>query len=369
LKLSDGLEIPVARPLMNKWVDRVAGERTRPVVITPVASVRVVDPVALVRAERTSVSVEVEALRDDLGGELRVSLPAGFSLEVAPAPIEGLKRGERRTLDLSLRSTPGAQGGTLRVAFTGPNGSADSTLHVIDYPHIQPQTWYTPAEATLVPLDVAADVATVGFIDGAGDDVSSALRRLGIAIEHIDPASARFENLAKCDAIVTGIRAYNTVRALARFQPLLLMYVEQGGTLLVQYNTAGGDLVMSAKQIGPYPFSLTRDRVTVEEAPPTFLAPAHALLNTPNRIGPADFEGWVQERGLYFAGDLDSHYTALIAWSDPGDKPSNGALIACDYGKGRFIYTGLSLFRQLPAGVPGAYRLLANLISRRNGRE
>jgi LmbE family N-acetylglucosaminyl deacetylase len=369
LKLPDGLAIRVARPLTNKWVDRVAGERTRPVVITPVASVRVVDPVAIVRAERTSVPVEVEALRDDVSGALQLSLPAGFSLEAAPAPIEKLKRGERRTLDLVIRRAPGALEGKVHVAFTGPLGSADSTLHVIDYPHIQPQTWYTPAEVTLVPLDIAVDVATVGFIDGAGDDVSSALRRLGIAIEHIDPASARLEDLAKCDAIVTGIRAYNTVRSLARFQSLLLMYVEKGGTLLVQYNTAGSDLVMSAKAIGPYPFSITRDRVTVEEAAPTFLAPAHPLLRTPNVIGPADFEGWVQERGLYFAGDLDPHYTALIAWNDPDDKPSNGALIACDYGKGRFIYTGLSLFRQLPAGVPGAYRLLANLISRRTPRE
>ncbi len=369
LKLPDGLEIRVARPLMNKWVDRVAGERTRSVVITPVASVRVVDPVAIVRAERTSVSVEVEALRDGLSGALQLSLPAGFSLQAPPPPIEGLKRGERRTVDLVLRRAPGALEGKMHVAFTGPLGSADSSLHVIDYPHIQPQTWYTPAEVTLVPLDIAVDVATVGFIDGAGDDVSSALRRLGLAVEHIDPASARLEDLEKCDAIVTGIRAYNTVRALPRFQPLLLAYVEKGGTLLVQYNTNGSDLVMSAKQIGPYPFSLTRDRVTVEEAAPTFLAPTHALLTTPNVIGAADFEGWVQERGLYFAGDLDPHYTALIAWNDPSEAPSNGALIACDHGKGRFVYTGLSLFRQLPAGVPGAYRLLANLISRRTPRE
>jgi hypothetical protein len=268
-----------------------------------------------------------------------------------------------------LRCAPGALGGKLRVAFTGPLGVADSNLHVIDYPHIQPQTWYTPAEVTLVPLYVAVDVRAVGFIDGAGDDVPNALRRLGVAVEYIDPASARLEDLAKCDAIVTGIRAYNTVPALARFQPLLLAYVEKGGTLLVQYNTAGGDLVMSAKQIGPQPFSLTRERVTVEEAAPTFLAPTHPLLNTPNVIGPADFEGWVQERGLYFAGDLDAHYTALIGWNDPGEAPLTGALIACDHGKGRFIYTGLSLFRQLPAGVPGAYRLLANLISRRTPRE
>lgn len=373
LRLPDGLEISVARHLTMKWVDRVAGERTRPVVITPIASVQVVDPVILVRAERTSLLVEVEALCDDLGGTLQLSLPAGFSLE-APAPaIEHLKRGERRTLELFLRRAPGALGGKVHVTFTSPatarSGSADNSLHVIDYPHIQPQAWYTPAEATLVPLDIAVDVRTVGFVEGAGDEMPSALRRLGVSVEHIDPAQAHLEDLTKCDAIVTGIRAYNTVRALARFQPLLLAYVERGGTLLVQYNTSGNDLVLSAKEIGPYPFSLSRSRVTVEEAAPTFLVPAHPLFHTPNAIGTADFEGWVQERGLYFAGELDPHYTPLIAWNDPGEAPSNGALIVCDYGKGRFVYTGLSLFRQLPAAVPGAYRLLANLISKRTQRE
>ena len=152
-------------------------------------------------------------------------------------------------------------------------------------------------------------------------------------------------------------------------QPLLLEWVERGGTLLVQYNTSGGDLVLDPKTIGPYPFALTRARVTVEEAPATLLAPEHPLRTTPNRIDAADFDGWVQERGLYFAGELDPHYTPLLAWSDPGEQPLDGALITCEHGKGRFTYTGLSLFRQLPAGVPGAYRLLANLLARRSVRE
>jgi hypothetical protein len=136
---------------------------------------------------------------------------------------------------------------------------------------------------------------------------------------------------------------------------------------VVQYDTNGSDLVLDAKRIGPFPFTLTRDRVTVEEAPPTFLAPTHPLWTTPNQIGPSDFAGWVQERGLYFAGEIDPAYARFIAWNDPGEKPLDGALIACDVGKGRFVYTGLSLFRELPAGVPGAYRILANLLARRTG--
>jgi hypothetical protein len=240
-------------------------------------------------------------------------------------------------------------------------------MHVIDHPHIAPQVWYSPAEVELVPLDVAVATKIVGYVEGAGDDVPAALRRLGIAVERIDPGNASPSDLDRCDAIVTGVRAYNTVPALARFQPRLLAYAERGGTLVVQYDTNGSDLVLEAKRIGPFPFALTRDRVTVEEAAPTFLAPQHPLWTTPNRIGPADFAGWVQERGLYFAGDLDPAYARLISWSDPGEKPLDGALIACDVGKGRFVYTGLSLFRQLPAGVPGAYRILANLLARRTG--
>jgi hypothetical protein len=368
LRLADGLQLQVERALMHTWVDRVAGERTRPVVITPVASIVVDDGVAIVPAERARIRVELEALCDDLDGKWTVALPAGWSLDGTLPTVPTLHRGQRSPLEISVRRASGAQGGQAHFSFAGPKGSADRTLHVIDYPHILPQVWYTSADVRLVPLEIAVNVKTVGYIEGAGDDVPKALQRLGIAVERIDPAVAQAPDLDKCDAIVTGIRASNTVKALAQFNRMLLSYVEHGGTLLVQYNTNGNDLVMDAREIGPYPFALTRGRVTVEEAPATFLAPKHPLMNTPNVLGAADFAGWVQERGLYFTGSLDAHYTPLIAWNDPGEEPLDGALIACDFGKGRYVYTGISLFRQLPAGVPGAYRLLANLLSRRSSR-
>jgi hypothetical protein len=369
LRLEGRSTVRVERQTMHRWVDRVDGERTRPVVVTPVASIEVADPVAIVRGERASVSVDVEALTDDLDGTLSASVPDGWTVEGGPQAVERLRRGERRTLRVDVKRTPQAVRGPLRFTFRGPKGSADRTLHVIDYPHILPQTWYTPAEVVLVPQDVAVSVKTVGYIDGAGDDVPQALERLGVAVERIDPSNAGAADLARCDAIVTGIRAYNTVPALARFQATLLEYVASGGTLVVQYNTSGNDLVLDAKRIGPYPFALTRSRVTVEEAEATLLAPSHPLLNVPNQLDASDFAGWVQERGLYFAGELDPKYTALIAWNDPGESPLNGGLIACDHGKGRFVYTGMSLFRQLPAGVPGSYRILANLIARRAAGE
>jgi LmbE family N-acetylglucosaminyl deacetylase len=369
LHTPDGLELTVDRALMQTWVDRVAGERTRPVVITPVASIEIPDPVLIVTGERASASVEIQALCDDLSGELEATPPEGWTIEQAPKAVEHLRRGERERRMVTLSRTSKATAGTLHFSFKGDKGVADRTLHVIDYPHILPQTWYTPADVKLVPLDVAVSIKNVGYIEGAGDDVPKALERLGLVVERIDPITAHPSDLEHFDSIVVGIRAYNTVRAMARFNSMLLAYVEHGGTLLVQYNTSGSDLVLDPKKIGPYPFALTHNRVTVEEAPATFLAPAHPLLNVPNKLGPADFEGWVQERGLYFAGDLDPQYTPLIAWNDPGEKPLNGALITCDFGKGRYTYTGISLFRELPAGVPGAYRLLANLLSRRAPRE
>lgn len=350
--------------LMYRWVDRVAGERLRPFTVTPPASLRIVDPVVLVRGPKARVSIEIEALASAVSGELALTLPAGWSLAAQPPVVARIARGERKIVDVELAREGDARGGSVQVAL----GRSSRTLHVIDYPHILPQAWYSPAAAVLVPLDVEVDVSRVGYIDGAGDDVAAALRRLGIVVERIDPASATSVELDRCDAIVTGIRAYNTQRGLARFQEHLLAYVERGGTLVLQYATNGSDLVMPAREIGPHAFVISRDRVTIEDAPPTFLVPDHPLMTTPNRIGLADFHGWVQERGLYFASELDPRYAALLSWNDPGEKPAQGALVACDHGRGRFIYTGLSLFRQLPAGVPGAYRLLANLVSRRTRR-
>jgi len=212
---------------------------------------------------------------------------------------------------------------------------------------------------------VKTTAKTVGYIKGAGDDVPQAIEQLGATVDMIEPSTSTLESIAKYDAIVVGIRAYNNNHALKQFNPTLMKYVENGGTVVVQYTTRTNDMVLPDSLIGPYPFKLTRDRVTVEEAPATFLAKDHPLLNTPNAITTADFDGWVQERGLYFCGSLDPHYTPLIAWNDPGEQPLNGGLITCDYGKGRYVYTGISFFRQLPVGVPGAYRLFANLLSKR----
>ncbi len=362
--------IQLEMPGIYKWVDRVAGERIRPVYVTPVASVIPKTDVLIARGGPQTITVEVEALTDSLTGQLNLTLPEGWATTKDLKLVNIAKRNERQSFTYQLIPMENAKGGPVKFEFSGPKGKADRTLHEIDYPHIMPQVYYTPAEVKLVPLDVKTTARTVGYIKGAGDEVPEALEQLGVHVEMIDASAGSasqitLESLSKYDAIVTGIRAYNTTQALKTLNPLLMKYVENGGTLVCQYNTKSSDMVLPDSLFGPYPFKLTRDRVTVEEAPPTFLAPDHALLNTPNTITAADFEGWVQERGLYFCGSLDPHYTPLIAWNDPGEQPLNGGLITCDYGKGRYIYTGISFFRELPAGVPGAYRLFANLISKR----
>ncbi len=197
---------------------------------------------------------------------------------------------------------------------------------------------------------------------GSGDDVPEALRQIGYEVTMLTDADLERGDLSKYDAIVTGVRAYNTRRILKIAQPKLLDYTKNGGTLVVQYNTLDELLIPSP---GPYPFKITHDRVTVEEAPVKFLAPDNPLLNTPNKITDDDFKDWVQERGLYFTTNWDPKYTAVLSSHDPGEPDRDGGELYARYGKGVFIYTSYAWFRQLPAGVPGAYKLFANMVSAR----
>jgi hypothetical protein len=188
------------------------------------------------------------------------------------------------------------------------------------------------------------------------------LQQVGYQVEILDDDALKTQPLARFEAIVVGVRAYNTNQRLAFYYRKLMEYVSAGGTLIVQYNT-NNRLSRLSSEIGPYPFEITQERVTDEDAPVTFDAPGHAILRTPNRLTASDFEGWVQERGLYFAGKWSDRYETVISMSDPGEPPRKGSVLVTRYGKGAFIYTGLAFFRQLPAGVPGAYRLFANLIA------
>ena len=197
---------------------------------------------------------------------------------------------------------------------------------------------------------------------GAGDDVPASLRQMGCNVTLLADADLEPANLKRFDAVVMGVRAYNTKDGLAFHQQALLDYVQQGGTLIVQYNT-NFEFVVDAASLAPYPIKISRGRVTDEVCEVRTIAPEHPVLNTPNKITADDFSGWVQERGLYFPSEWDTNFTAPLSMNDPGEKPADGSLLVASYGKGHYVYTGISFFRELPAGVPGAYRLFANLLS------
>jgi len=355
-----GITLEREMPAYHKWVDRVDGERIRPVVVTPVASLTPSQNIVIAEEEQVTISLEIEAIAKSVSGTVKVELPKGWRTTEDLKTVTDLAKGERLTHTFVLTKGGNAEVGMANFSLETANGTADQRMHIIDHKHILPQTYFTPAQAKLVPLDVKVNAQRIGYIPGAGDLIPDALNELGLSVDVIDTKNTTLDQLNAYDAIVTGIRAYNTDPELKHFNKVLLQYVEQGGTMLVQYNTSRRLM----KDIGPYPFSVTRDRITVEEAATTFLQKDDPLLTYPNVIGPADFEGWVQERGLYFTAEQDERYTKLFAWSDPGEDPLDGGLIYCKHGEGRFIYTGISFFRQLPAGVPGAYRLFANLISK-----
>ncbi len=376
LRFAGGTVVKGTAPVLYRTVDRVKGDVVQPCEVVPPASLFANPGLLMVTGDSAQTQVTVEAFARLGRAELTCEQVAGWGIAPARQDLGALGAGDFRSARLTVKAEdrPERNGPYMHVACGHP-GPGDLTRHVIRYDHIPQRSWYTPAAFRIQPLHAKVNAKRVGYIMGAGDNVPQALEQLGVAVDVLDPATLLLRQgetgssaaafLKPYDAIVTGIRAYNTVAALKEMNPVLMQYVKEGGTLVVQYTTLSNDMVLPDSLIGPYPFHLTRGRVTEEDAPPAFPNPKHALLNTPNKITAADFEGWVQERGLYFPGDLDPHYTPLITWNDAGEPPLNGALVACDLGKGRYVYTGISFFRQLPAGVPGAYRLFANLISRR----
>jgi hypothetical protein len=239
----------------------------------------------------------------------------------------------------------------------------DSNTKTIKYDHIPTITYFSKAKANLLKLDVRIAGKKIGYVAGAGDKVPEALQQMGYDVAMLKENDLTEDNLKQYDAIITGVRAYNVHEWLSNSYEVLMGYVKNGGVLVVQYNTNNNVVPLKTK-IAPYPFTISRSRISEEDARVNFLQPAHPLLNYPNKITDKDFEGWVQERSIYHAETLDSNYQTIISMKDTGEKEHNGSLIVAEFGKGKFIYTGISFFRQLPAGVPGAYRLMANLLAK-----
>jgi LmbE family N-acetylglucosaminyl deacetylase len=350
-------------PVLYRWTDRVRGDLYRPVVVVPEVAVGLLEQ-TLVFPDRTPRQVRV-TLRNNTAagsaGTLRLRLPAGWTASPSEIPVTLKARGDEFRASFGVTPPAGASAAALTAEYESAGRTFTRGVLEIDYPHIPRQTVFPEASAGLVRVDISKRGQRVGYVMGSGDEVPEALRQVGYDVTLLSDEDLDAADLSRFDTVVTGVRAYNTRAALRRQQRRLLEYVERGGTLVVQYNTP--DRALEGVQLGPYPFRFTQDRVTDEEAPVTLLAPGDALLSAPNRITPADFDGWVQERGLYFASEWDARYTPLFSARDPGAAELRGSTLVARHGKGTYVFTGLAFFRQLPAGVPGAYRLFVNMIS------
>jgi LmbE family N-acetylglucosaminyl deacetylase len=348
-------------PLLFRWTDRVDGERYRPFEIRPRVTVHVEDKVKIfTRDNPQELQVKIKNHSPNIGGSIR--LTGATRWRVTPESIPFILTNKYEETKVTFKVTPPKNPDeAFLTAEAEINGEKfDRDLVEISHPHIKRQVYFPESCLKVIKMDLKHSGTKLGYIMGPGDEVARSLLNLGYEVTLLDDDMLDRADLDQFDAIVAGIRAYNTRERLKNTSPRLLQYVKDGGTFIVQYNVSSG---LQTENIGPYPFTIGRDRVSEETAPVAFLIPDHPLLNFPNKITPKDFDGWVQERGLYFAEGWDERYEPILASSDTNESAKKGGLLYARFGKGVFIYTGYSWFRQLPAGVSGAYRLFANLIS------
>lgn len=349
-------------PLLHRTVEPVKGELLRQVEIVPAVVLQSNEPVWLLKpGDRKEITITAKSTVDKvLNGKIMLTLPTGWQMEPAMHEVNFSKRGEEVKKKFILSPSGNATSGLVKIDLQTDNLVFNHSLKNITYDHIPVQTLLPHATANLVFLDIKTAGKVIGYVKGAGDDVPQALRNLGYEVWEMKNEEITPENLKKLDAVVLGVRALNTNERIKFVMKDLLKYVEEGGTMLVQYNT---NFDLETDVFSPYSLTLSRDRVTEENAEVKFLIPDHPVMNFPNKVTPEDFNGWVQERGLYFPGKWDNQFKALLSMHDVNESPKEGSLLVAQYGKGQYIYTGLSFFRELPEGVSGAYKLLANLVS------
>lgn len=348
-------------PLLFRWTDRVDGEFYRSFEIRPMVTIQMEDKVSIFpNDEPKEIKVKMKSHSPNVSGRIRLKGSEKWRISPETIPFSFANKYEEQEFTFEV-NPPKSSDESVLTAEAEVNGKKmDRALVEISYPHIHRQVYFPESRVRVVKLDIKRLGKKLGYIMGAGDEVAAGLRNLGYEVIELSDEMLENAELSQFDAVITGIRAYNTRERLKHVQGRLMQYVKEGGTLIVQYNVSRGMLIES---IGPYPLTIGRDRVSMEAAPVRFLAPEHPLLNFPNTITQKDFEGWVQERGLYFATRWDEKYEPILSSHDTNETDKNGGLLYARYGKGIFIYTGYSWFRQLPAGVPGAFRLFSNLVS------
>ncbi len=356
-------EISFQRPVVYKYTDPVRGEIYQPVSVAPPVTASMGDK-AYVFPGITSktIQVQIKSYRDNSSGSLIPRVPSGWKAEPQKIDFQLPRKGDEKTVEFILSPADKAVSGNLTLEIHARGDVYNRASKVISYEHIPHQALFPPAEARIEMVDLKTGGKRIGYLAGAGDLIPESLQQIGYQVTILNESQIMNGNLDQYDAIITGVRAYNVNERIAKLQPRLMDYVQKGGTLLVQYNVNNP---IVTQNIGPYPFKISRDRVTDENAKVRLLAKDHPVLNYPNKITEKDFDGWIQERGLYFTTDADPKYSRILSMNDEGETAKDGSLLVADYGKGRFVYTSLVFFRELPAGIPGAYRLFVNLITKK----
>ncbi|MEO5571948.1 MAG: PIG-L family deacetylase [Bacteroidia bacterium] len=362
--------IEFSTPIVYKWTDPVKGEKYRPLEIRPAATLNFSDHVFIFSDNKPKkILLTIKSEKDSLNGKINFGgdIPYKFEPDNFQASLK--KKGEEQKIEITvtpiiINNDRSKNTNEVTAIFSTDykKTSSDKSLLEIKYDHIPYQTLFPLASVKLIKINLTKKGKNIGYIEGAGDAVAQCLQQIGYHVTFLTDDMIENDSLNKYDAIITGVRAYNTNERMQYHYQKLMKYIEDGGNLIVQYNT-NNFLSTVAPNIGPYPFKISRDRVTDEGAAVTFTSPKHPLMNSPNIITQEDFESWIQERGLYFPSEISDKYETIISCNDKGEKPLNTGIIIGKYGKGNFIYTSLSFFRELPAGVPGAYRLFVNMIS------
>jgi LmbE family N-acetylglucosaminyl deacetylase len=360
---ADNVELKLTTPVFNKWNDPISGENYRPFEIRPPVSINLDNSVYVFPDDNEkTVKVTLKSNADNLTGKLELNAPPNWSIVPKEIAFNFENKYDEEEFTIKVKPPLNGSESTITASAITNFGSSDRSMETINYSHIPIQTLFPKAEAKLLRLNIKKVISSIGYIMGAGDLLPDELKELGYNVKLLSDDDLDNADLSKYDAIVAGVRVYNTRKRMKIDQPRLMEYVKNGGTYVVEYSKSR-DQGMITTNIGPYPIQISHDRVTVEGAPVTFLNPEHELLNFPNKITQDDFKGWVQERGLYFADNWDPKYETILECKDPGESSQEGGELFTNYGKGVFIYTGYSWFRQLPAGVPGSYKLFVNLIS------
>ncbi len=348
-------------PVRFRIVDPVEGEQYRPLVVNPPVTVNLPEKVHIfVDGAPKSVLVNVRNEGGKVSGTVALKVPQGWKVTPPGIPFEFSQKDEYQSVSFSVQPGSGSGSGAFQVEATVGDRIVQQDMITIRYPHIPPQTVFPKTEGRLLRFDLKTASRRIGYIMGPGDEIPTALRQIGYSVTMLTDDDLKNGALGSFDVIIAGVRSYNMRPVLRANQRKLMEFVEKGGTYIVQYMTPRR---VETENMGPYPFTVSGDRVSVEEAPVRFLAPENPVLNHPNKISQDDFKGWIQERGLYFSDKWDSHYTPILASNDPGEPSRDGGLLVSQFGKGYYVFTGYAFFRQLPGGVPGAYRLFANLIA------